>query len=116
MYFATWSKGNIEVYAERWIAQDLFDGCRMILHGPDEPAHSGMCPDNDRPRIPLKYRFRLIEVSRLTPLRCKWNVRIVVDDNHQPDLVGTIEDPVESGILKTCDFAGDLGGDELFMY
>lgn len=63
-------------------------------------------PNDGGVSMPFKESLYLTEVGRFSPLLCKRNVDMVVDQDDQANLRGEVEQPIESWILKASDLAG----------
>src|SRR4051794_12419405 len=98
------------------IAKDLLDiGC-VILDGANDPAHAGMRPNDGRVRVPFENSFDLVEIRRFRSFLGEGDIHIVMDQHEQPDLTRKIQNPVESRVLQTRDFARNLRGYKFLVY
>src|SRR5436190_5146437 len=100
---------------ELWIAQDLCNLRSVVLDRPNYPTHTGMSPDYGYVRVPFEKSFHFVQVCGLRVFLGEGNIHVAVNQYDQPDVCGKIKNPVESWVLKTCDFSGDFCRHEFLM-
>ncbi len=102
--------------AEGGIVEGLLDDADLVVDGTDDPAHADMGPDDrDRFRVPQEEVPHLEDLPRLLVRLRERHVRVAVQERHQPDLAGEVEDPVQRLIREAGRPAGGLGRHELLV-